>query len=441
MDNLLIKGGNRLNGTVRVKGAKNAVGKLLIATLLTDEEVVLTNVPRNSETEIAVELCAHLGSIVRHEGDIITIRTPELTNVRVTEQSRRNRIPILAMGPLLARAGEGEVPLLGGDKIGARPIDFHLAALEKLGATIEMRDSTVVARAKQLYGAQIILPYPSVGATENTIIASVLAKGRTTILNAATEPEILDLIKMLQTMGAIVELGANRAIYIEGVEKLHGVRHRLLPDRLEVASFAVMALATDGEIIVQDAVQEHLITFLNTIRRLGGGYEVDPEDGIRFFRAGPLRALNLETDTHPGFVTDWQQPTAVLLSQARGDSVIHETVFEDRFGYTEDLVRMGARIDLETRCLGTLPCRFQGKLYKHTAIVHGPTPLTGGRLEMRDIRAGMAHLIAALIADGESTVTGIEHIDRGYENIDGRIRELGGDVRRVAIESPAPAGA
>lgn len=427
----IIRGGKTLSGKVNIRGAKNAVGKMLIASLLTAEPITLTNVPRNGETDIAIELCRHIGSEVLEEGDKIKIQTSEIKNCRVKELSRRNRLPILALGPLLARVGEAEVPMVGGDRIGPRPVDFHIAALEKLGAEIEMRDVSLMARAEKLYGSHIVLPYPSVGATENTILAAALAKGRTVITNAAIEPEIIDLIKLLQKMGAIIELGSNRQIYIEGVKELHAAEHKILPDRIEAASFAVMALATGGDILVEDAVQEHLIAFLNAVRRMGAEYQVLPDDGIRFFRRKPLKAIHIETDTYPGFATDWQQPTAVLLTQVSGTSIIHETVFEDRFGYLEDLKRMGADVDVESKCLGNLPCRFQGKLYNHSAVIRGKTPLRGAKMEMRDIRAGMAHIIAALIAEGESEVTGIEHIDRGYENIDSRIRELGGDIRRV----------
>ena len=430
MEKLIIKGGRPLRGSVKVKGAKNAIGKMMMASLLTDEEVILKNVPRNKETEIAIEIAESIGSEVRHEGDTVVTRTKEIKNYRVTELSRKNRIPILALGPLLARSGEGEVPMVGGDKIGPRPVDFHIASLEKLGAEVGIKDASIVAKTAGLKGATIVLPYPSVGATENSLLASVLAKGRTVIQGAATEPEIIDLVKMLQKMGAIIEFGANREIYIEGVSKLHGVEHSLLPDRIEAASFAAMALATDGDIFVEGAEQEHLITFLNVIRRLGGEYEVS-EKGIRFYRNGPLKAVHIETDTHPGFATDWQQPLAVLLTQAKGNSIIHETVYEDRFGYTEDLIKMGADIEVLSKCLGDVPCRWQGKMYNHSAIIHGPTPLHGANLEMRDIRAGMAHIIAALIASDVSEITGVEHIDRGYENMDGRIKTLGADIERI----------
>ncbi|MFA5052916.1 MAG: UDP-N-acetylglucosamine 1-carboxyvinyltransferase [Parcubacteria group bacterium] len=430
MEKLVIKGGKKLTGSVQVKGTKNAIGKMLMASLLTKDKVILKNVPRNQETEIAMEICRHIGSEVKMEGEVVTIRTPKIKNSRVTELSRRNRIPILALGPLLARSGEGEVPMVGGDKIGPRPVNFHTAALEKLGAEVEIKESTIFAKAQKLKGSLIILPYPSVGATENTILAAVLAEGSTTVKNAAKEPEIIDMIKLLQKMGAIIELGANREIYIEGVKSLHGAEHALLPDRIEAASFAVMALATNGNILVSGANQEHMITFLNTVRRMGGEYIVENE-GIRFFRGSRLQAVQLETDTHPGFATDWQQPLAVLMTQAKGTSIIHETVYEDRFGYTEDLRRMGAKIKVVTKCLGNLPCRFQGENHYHSAIFQGPTSLKGTELEMKDIRAGMAHIIAALVATSESEITGVEHIDRGYEGIDERIRDLGADIKRV----------
>ncbi len=430
MEKIIINGGKKLSGAVKVRGAKNAIGKMLMASLLTEEKVILKNVPRNQETDIAIEICRRIGSEVSIEGDVVTTQTLKIKNPRVTELSRKNRIPILALGPLLARAGEGEVPMAGGDKIGPRPINFHTASLEKLGAEVEIKESTIFAKASKLKGAVIILPYPSVGATENTILAAVLAEGDTTIKNAAKDPEIVDMIKLLQKMGAIIEFGANREIYIEGVKSLRGAEHTLLPDRIEAASFAIIALATDGNILVEGANQEHLITFLNTVRRLGGEYVVE-ESGIRFFRKGKLKAVHIETDTHPGFATDWQQPLAVLLTQAKGSSIIHETVYEDRFGYTEDLRRMGAVIDVVTKCLGNLPCRFQGESHYHSAIINGPVALKGTNLEMRDIRAGMAHIIAALIAEGKSEITGVEHIDRGYENIDGRIKNLGADIVRV----------
>mgnify|MGYP001590181102 FL=1 len=269
------------------------------------------------------------------------------------------------------------------------------------------------------------------GATENTILAAVLAKGKTTLKNAAIEPEIIDLIKMLQNMGAIIGLGTDRTIYIEGVKKLKGVRHKIITDRNEAASFACLAVAgVKNKIKVKGAIHEHLITFLNALRRVGGEYRVE-DDGIVFWRGDGLSAIELETDTHPGFMTDWQQPLTILLTQANGVSVVHETVYENRFGYIEDLNFMGANIKVFSKCLGELNCRFNGESYPHSAVISGPTPLKGRSLKVPDLRAGMAHLIAALIAEGESTIDGVEEIDRGYERVDERLNKLGADIKRV----------
>ncbi len=413
-----------------MSGAKNAATKMMVASLLTDEEVVLENCPDLGDVQITAELCKMVGSEIKRDGNTLKIKTPKITNHVVKELSRKNRIPILALSPLLHRIGKAEVPIVGGDKIGPRPVDFHIVALKTMGAEIGETDSSYVAEATGLKGVNIDLDYPSVGATENIILAGALAKGRTIISNAAIEPEILDLIKMLQKMGAIIELGANRKIYIEGVEKLHGVNHCILPDRNEAVSFAVMAIATNGDIVVEDAQQINLITFLNVIRKIGGEFEIK-KDSIRFFRAGNLKPIELETDTHPGFMTDWQQPIVVLLTQAGGTSVVHETVYEDRFGYINELNKMGADIKVFTKCLGELSCRFKEKNHPHSAVIKGPTQLKEIEMTICDIRAGCAHVIAALIASGESKISGIEHLDRGYENFEQKILSLGAKVKRV----------
>lgn len=415
---------------MRLAGAKNAATKVMVASLLTDEPCVLRNMPQIGDVKITAELCESIGSNLVMTGNEVRVHTPEIKNFKVVSLSRRNRIPILALGPLLARVGQAEIPYLGGDAIGPRPVDIHLEGLTMMGAKIEVRDNSYFASAPQgLKGAKISLRYPSVGATENIILAAVLAKGRTVIQNAAVEPEIIDLIKMLQKMGAIIELGTNRMIAIEGVKKLSGVTHAILPDRNEAVSFACLAVATGGNVLVEEARQEDLITFLNALRRIGGEYAVE-KDGIRFWRSGELRAAEVETDTHPGFMTDWQQPFTVLLTQARGMSVIHETVYEDRFGYAKDLNSMGARITVSTECRGELFCRFKGGQCNHSAIIEGPTKLKAAKLTVRDLRSGIAHIIAALIAEGESVIEGAEEIERGYERIDERLKMLGADVRR-----------
>lgn len=430
---LIIQGGKKLEGKIKLAGSKNATTKMMVASLLASGPCVLENFPDIGDAKITEELCLSVGSKIEKRGSVLKIETPEITNSKVVSLSRRNRIPILALGPLLARTGEAEVPILGGDKIGPRPVDIHIAALTAMGAKINVLSDRYVAEAKNgLKGSKISLRYPSVGATENTILAAVLASGRTEIQNAATEPEIMDLIKFLQKMGAIIEFGANRKIYIDGVKKLHGTTHSVMPDRNEAVSFASLAVTCGGKILIQGARQEDMTAFLGAVRRVGGEYAVE-KDGIAFWKPSsePLRAAQIETDTHPGFMTDWQQPTAVLLTQANGVSTIHETVYEDRFGYAEDLNLMGADIKVETKCLGELPCRFKDKNNNHSAVINGPTKLKAANLNVRDLRSGIAHVIAALAADGESTVNGVEEIDRGYENIDERLKNLGASIRRV----------
>ncbi len=422
---LKITGGQPLSGEVKVSGAKNATTKMMIASLLTDEPVTLTNAPMIGDVEITAEICQRIGAKVEFSQNKIRLHTPEITETKIKRLSRQNRLSVLALSPLLTRAGQAELPIVGGDNIGPRPVDIHLSALRQMGAKIIESKDGYNATCSGFKGAKMTLRYPSVGATENIILAAVLAEGKTEIRNAGIEPEIFDLIKLLQQMGAIIEVRADRVVVIEGVKRLHGTTYRVMPDRLEAASFAMLAVATDGEILVKDAEQHHLITFLNTIRRLGADYWVE-EGGIRFKRIGqPLKAINIETDTHPGFMTDWQQPLVVLLTQADGTSHLHETVYEDRFGYTEVLNRMGADIQIVTDCLGEIECRFKGQGQPHSAIIKGPTPLHGTTIEIPDIRAGMAQVIAALVASGESKLTGVEHLLRGYEDLLPKLESIG----------------
>jgi UDP-N-acetylglucosamine 1-carboxyvinyltransferase len=442
MAKFIIKGGKPLFGEVAIAGAKNAASKMMITSLLTDEPCILENVPVIGEIDIIVEFLKNIGSDIDVAGQTVRLATPTIKNNRVQTLTRRNRIPILALGPLLARTGEAEVPILGGDKLGPRPVDIHIEGLSKLGAQIQITKDSYHAWAKDgLHGAEIELRFPSVGATENIMLAAVLAKGKTIIKNAALEPEIIELMKMLQKMGAIVELCPPRTITIEGVAKLHGVTHRALADRNESVSMACLAIATNGRIVLKGAVQEHLITFLNAVRRMGGEYEVT-DDGIAFSRASnesgaadggisALKPLEIRTDVHPGFMTDWQQPLAVLLTQAHGISTIHETIYEDRFAYALDLSEMGANIKVTTECPPNDPCRLQGKDHYHFATIEGPTPLTSKNLIVRDLRSGMVDILAALVASGVSEVDGVEEIDRGYERIDERLRQLGADITRI----------
>ncbi|TAL50218.1 UDP-N-acetylglucosamine 1-carboxyvinyltransferase [Patescibacteria group bacterium] len=426
-----ITGGEPLHGEITISGAKNVASKMMIASLLTSEDVILSDVPRQQETEITQEIISTVGAQVKWVDEhTLKTATPQITSNSVRELSRKNRISVLAIAPLLHRAGEAFVPLVGGDKIGPRPVNFHVAALEKMGVLIEETPEGYHATApKGLRGALIELPYPSVGATETTILAGVLAKGRTMIRHAAGEPEIKELIMLLQNMGAIIQINANRSIEIIGVEKLHGTGARIMPDRIEAASYGSMAIGTAGEIFVRGAQHVHMMTFLNAVRKIGGEYEVR-EDGILFRGTGSLKGIELETDTHPGFMTDWQQPFVVALTQAKGTSVVHETVYEERFGYTDALKNMGADVALFSNCLGEIDCRFKGQNYKHSAVITGPSKLHAATVEVPDIRAGLAFVVAALVAEGTSTLTGIHHLDRGYERLQEKLQGVGAKIER-----------
>lgn len=428
-----IQGGGALRGKVEVRGSKNVSSKMMIASLLTEEPCVIENISLSADTLITKELCERVGSraYFDEKNHRCFMETQKVTRSRVPELSGRNRIPVLALGPLLQRTGRAEVPVLGGCPIGHRPINFHVEALSKMGARIERRPNSYYAEAPQgLHGEEIEFPYPSVGATESVILAAALARGKTVIRNAAVEPEILNLIDMLKAMGAKIECsGETREISIEGASRLCGVKARSMADRNEAVSFAVAALATGGDIFMEGVEESYLKPFLEKVKEIGAFYGIRG-GGIRFWGRPPYRATSLETSPHPGFMTDWQQPFTVLLTQSEGQSIIHETVYEDRLGYARDLERMGAKIEVREEC-GLNPCRFYGMGYRHSARISGPTILRGVELVMRDIRAGMAHIIAALAAEGESVISGVEHIDRGYEKIDERLRSLGAYIKRV----------
>ncbi|MDP3772234.1 MAG: UDP-N-acetylglucosamine 1-carboxyvinyltransferase [bacterium] len=427
----IIRGGRQLEGETVVYGSKNAATKMMVASLLTREPCVLENIPLSGETDITRELCERIGSRMSGaEGSRWEISTPEIATSVVPELSRKNRIPILALGPLLHRKGFAEVPVLGGCPIGHRPINFHLEALNRMGVRIERRAHSYYAEAEEIHGADLVFPFPSVGATESVLLTGVLAKGTTTIHNAATEPEIMNLIGMLRAMGADIRADeVRREIEIYGVERLGGVSARVMPDRNEVVSFATAALATDGDIFIRDASANGMQAFFEAVCALGGTCEVR-EDGVRFFGRRPYRRMTIQTAPHPGFMTDWQQPFCVLLTQAEGASIIHETVYDDRFGYVKDLCHMGANITVTDECLGGERCRFDGATYNHSARITGPTKLSGAAITVPDLRAGMAHMIAALAAEGESVISGIGHIDRGYAKLDERLRALGADIMR-----------
>lgn len=441
---LYIRGGNPLVGETKAAGAKNAMTKLLVASLLSDKKCIFSNVPNIGDVEVTVQLCQEIGMQVNwdRQAGILECQTKELKTSYVPQRfSGSNRIPILMIGALLGRTEEDIIiPTVGGCKIGSRSVEFHIESLRQLGASIELRnmkrESAWFAHAHNgLHGAVINLPYPSVGATENTILAAVTAKGTTIIKNAAIEPEIVDLILFLQKLGAHVTLDVDRTIRIQGTRKFYEVEHTVLHDRIEAASFGMAAIGTKGRVFVRGAEHLHMITFLNKLRELGGGFSIK-KDGIEFFYDGPLQGgLHLETDVHPGFMTDWQPPFVVLLTQAAGSSIVHETVYENRFGFTETLRDMGADISLFKQCLGGKQCRFISHSFYHSIAVKGTTPLSGKKIAIPDLRAGFAYLMASLMAHDESELTGLQFLDRGYENLVPKLQSLGADVERKKKDS------
>ena len=435
MDTMVVSGGTPLAGEIVVRGAKNLVPKAMVAAVLGDQPSTLSNVPRISDVQIVRNLLDLHGVTVRDidgSPDSFVLDSSRVEQAAVTDievHAGSSRIPILLCGPLLHRLGHAFIPDLGGCKIGDRPINFHLDALRQFGAVVDKSPEGLhITAPRGLTGTQIELPYPSVGSTEQVLLTAVRAEGVTELRNAAVEPEIIDLICVLQKMGAIINLDTDRVIRITGVERLGGYIHKALPDRIESASWACAALATGGEVFVRNARQVDLMTFLNVFRRVGGEFLVTHE-GIRFWHpGGKLNALALETDVHPGFMTDWQQPLVVALTQATGLSIVHETVYENRLGFTDALVRLGAQIQSFTDCLGATPCRFGRSNYTHSAVISGPSSLHGADLTVPDLRGGFSYMIAALAAQGRSTLRGIDIFARGYENFLQKLDGLGAQV-------------
>jgi UDP-N-acetylglucosamine 1-carboxyvinyltransferase len=434
-DMLAVHGGTPLHGEIRVRGAKNLVSKAMVAALLGDEPSRLFDVPRIRDVEVVRDLLELHGVRVGDEGDALVLDPANVEHAAVDQinvHAGSSRIPILFCGPMLHRLGKAVIPDLGGCHIGPRPIDFHMQALREFGAVVDKTEAGLVLTAPNgLRGTKLELPYPSVGATEQVLLTAVMAQGVTELRNAAVEPEIIDLICLLQKMGAVITVHTDRVIEIEGVPRLGGFAHRPIPDRIEAASWAAAALATGGDVTVRGARQVDMMTFLNVFRSVGGAYTVDdsPAGGIRFWHpGGELRATALETAVHPGFMTDWQQPLVVALTQARGLSIVHETVYEQRLGYTAALNQMGATIQVYRDCLGGTPCRFGRRNFTHSAVIAGPSKLNGADLTIPDLRAGFSHLIAALAASGTSRVYGVNLINRGYEDFEAKLAALGAHV-------------
>ena len=423
MQKFVITGGKPLSGEVRIAGAKNAVLKMMAAAVLTDELTVLRNVPNISDVAILREVLTDIGIEVRRvNGDALELRAGEAEWPFVPlEVAIKMRASFILLGPMLARFGRVILPNPGGDRIGRRPVDYHVMAMERMGATIEYRNGYYFAAAPAggMRGATVGFPIVSVMGTENAMLAATLASGTTVLENAALEPEVDDLIGMLCSMGAHIERTGERRIEIEGVDRLGGADHRVLGDRLEAETFAIAAAITRGEVSLHGVNPAHLGAFLEVLERMGVSYEADAATSTLTVRATdgrPPRAVDVRTDPYPGFATDFQAPLSVLMTQAEGVSSIHETIFEDRLDHLRELKRMGAEIE---------------HLDERHARITGPTQLHGAEVGIADLRAGATLILAALTATGTSVISGIQHVDRGYEQIEAKLVALGARINRI----------
>jgi len=417
MEKIRIVGGRPLEGTVRISGAKNASLPELCAALLTDQQLTLGNVPEVRDIRTMGRVLAALGAEVEFRvGGEVELRAGSLTSVEAPyELVKTMRASVLVLGPLVAREGRARVSLPGGCAIGARPIDLHLMALEKMGATIAVEHGYVEARAERLRGAEISFDTVTVTGTENVMMAACLADGQTVLRNAACEPEVEDLATLLGAMGARIEGAGTSTLRVEGVERLAGASHRVIPDRIETGTYVAACAIAGGEIEIRHCQPNHLRAVIDKLRETGVRIEEGP-DNLRVRAPRVLRPANVTTQPYPGFPTDMQAQYMALMTQAEGASTMTETIFENRFMHVAELARMGASV------------RENGR----TAIVTGPTPLSGAQVMATDLRASASLVLAGLAASGETVVDRIYHLDRGYYRIDEKLRGLGADIERLA---------
>jgi len=427
----IIEPSGPLRGDVEVRGSKNGVSKHMVAAMLGTGESTIQNAPEVGEVEITAAMLRALGIDVEISQREITIARGPVINPQVPSAfTGLNRIPILMLGPLLHLANEAYVPLVGGDPIGRRPVNFHVDALRAMGAEVEVGEAGISAKvAKRLHGARIELPYPSVGATETVLLSAVLAEGKTVLKGAAMEPEVVELALFLQRMGARIELSPDRRIVIEGVDSLRGASTWLVGDRIEAFSYLVGGLITGGQVRVHGCPQDRLVTAITTLARMGAQVDIT-DDWLSASAPNGLRGAAVQTDTHPGFMTDWQTPLMVLFTQSSGMSVLHETVFENRLVYVPALQKMGCEIEVFDVCLGGPACRFHDTNAKHSAVVRGVSKLRGADVRLPDIRAGFSAVLAAAAAEGTSTLRGVHHIERGYHRPFEQFASLGLKIRR-----------
>jgi len=424
MDKFVIRGGNPLLGTVRVSGAKNAALPAMAAAILTDEPVILENIPQLRDIETTRKLLAAMGAEVElgygRAQHRTTICCRNLTSPEASyELVKTMRASTLVLGPLVARCGHARVSLPGGCAIGSRPIDLHIKGLERLGATITQDHGYVEASAKRLRGAEIVFDKITVTGTEDLLMAASLADGETVMQNCAREPEVADLAELLNKMGAHIEGAGTPTIRVKGVSKLHGARHRIIPDRIEAATFIIAGALTGGDLNVAGCDPRHLDALLQKLDE-AGVKTAHNADSLSVMGDGPLKAADIVTAEYPGFPTDMQAQYMVLATQAEGTSNITENIFENRFVHAQELLRMGARIKIEGR----------------RAVVRGKSPLSAAAVLASDLRASASLVLAALVAEGESIIDRVYHIDRGYEHIEEKLRGVGAQIRRIGEMLP-----
>jgi UDP-N-acetylglucosamine 1-carboxyvinyltransferase len=429
MDKFVIRGGNPLLGTVRVSGAKNAALPAMAAALLTEDTVILENIPQVRDIETTRKLLTAMGAEVElgygraHHRTTISCRN--LTSPEASyELVKTMRASTLVLGPLVARCGRARVSLPGGCAIGARPIDLHIKGLERLGAKISQDHGYVEASAERLKGAEIVFDKITVTGTEDLLMAATLADGETVMQNCAREPEVEDLANLLNAMGAQIEGAGTATIRVKGVHKLHGAKHRIIPDRIETATFIIAGLITSGDLMITSCEPKHLGSLLQKLGEVGVKLAIG-HDTIRVMGDGPLKASDLNTEEYPGFPTDMQAQYMALATQADGTSVVTENIFENRFMHAQEMVRMGANIKVEGR----------------RAVVRGKTALSAAAVLASDLRASASLVLAALVADGETIIDRVYHIDRGYEQIEEKLKAVGAEIRRMGEIFPRRRGA
>lgn len=439
MDKFIIKGGRKLKGKIKIGGAKNVAMKVPVAALLTDEKLHIFGMPQISSVTGTLDIVHPLGVKSEFKDHTLEIDSHKISKYKVPlDVGSHYRTAIMVTGPLLSRFGKAIVPNPGGCRIGLRPINHHVDAISRMGAKVKYnsQDGYYYMEAKKgLEGVSYTFPKNSHTGTETLILAAVKAKGTTVIDNAAEEPEVDDLIKLLILMGANIQR-IKRKIIIKGVKKLHGTEFTIMPDRNETVTFAIAAIATGGDIVIEGTNRRMINSFLKKLDDINAGWEPINENETRFFNKGRLNSTDIVTMPHPGFMTDWQSPWTVLMTQCEGESIVHETIFENRFGYIEELKKMGAKIDFFNPEV-TNPQKLYNfdlkskKPYYQAIRITGLRNLHDAILKTSDLRAGATLVIASLVAKGTSSVHGIEHIDRGYERLDQRLRHIGAQIQRV----------